>query len=213
MTDCENFENSIEALIAGNPQLDQLEELVGHCKTCRNCRELFEMHRTLTHLGSKFDELENADLEGIRKTVVQIVASKKRLRFLSRWKAVLWTPFTLRPMVAVVLIAVVFVLGVVGNRFIDRPPVQVREITDEALSHVSLSGMENSPYSFSNVAVKELNNNRISLAFDVTKHVEIVEPANSERVKKILMNSLLNPTHTGAVGHFQDKPVKGTFFY
>ena len=67
MKNCDRFENSIQALIAGNPQLDQLEELVEHCKTCQECRDLFEMHRTLTEIGSKLDELESTDHEGARR--------------------------------------------------------------------------------------------------------------------------------------------------
>ncbi len=212
MKNCEKFENSIQALIAGNPQLDQLEELVEHCKTCRDCRDLFEMHRTLTDIGSKFDELESADLEGARRKIVEQVATKTGRRSRSGWLAALRTPFAMRPLTATALVAVVFILGMVAYHVVDRSSSVPTDWTDEALSNTSLIDAENSPYGFSNVAVNYLNNNRISLEFDVTKRVAIVEPVNSERVKKILMRSY-STSPTGVVGHFQTKSVKGKFFY
>jgi hypothetical protein len=212
MKNCDKFETGIQALIAGNPQLDQLEELVEHCKTCPDCRALFEMHRTLSDIGSKVDELEPADLEGARRSVVEQVVAKTGRRSRSRWFAALRTPFTMRPLSATALMALVFILGMAAYHYVDRFKSVPTDWTEEALSDASLTDAENSPYGFSNVAVNYLNDNRISLSFDISKRVAIVEPANSERVKKILMHSY-STSPTGVVGHFQTKSVKGKFFY
>jgi hypothetical protein len=85
------------------------------------------------------------------------------------------------------------------------------DITDQALSSAGLMDAENSTHSFSNVAVRHLDNDRLSLALDITKHAAIVESTDSGRVRKILMHACTS-SPTGAVGHFQTKSVKGKNF-
>lgn len=212
MKDCGRFENSIQSLIAGDPQLEQLEELVEHCKTCRDCRELFEMNRTLTHLGRKFEEMESVDLSEVRASIIRKVSAKRKRQFFAEWIAALRTPFQLRPLTAVALLAVVFAIGLATSNLSDRPTSPADNIINEALSAGDAGGLENSPYTFSNVAIRSLDNDTVSLAFDITKHVEIVDSTQSEVVKGVLMHSLFNPSPTGAAGYFQRTPLKRTIF-
>jgi predicted anti-sigma-YlaC factor YlaD len=213
MKGCEKFEEGIQSLIAGNPQLRQLEELVEHCKSCRECRELFEMHRTLADLGSRFDALESVDLSAARRSIVEKVEAQNRRRLKSGRMAAFWTPFTLRPLAAALLIVVVFALGLVASRLGSRPPSPSTEMTDKAFLNANLKNMPNTPYSFSNVAVRYLDSSTVSISFDVIRRVAIVEPEHSELVKGILLNSQFNPSSTGAVGHFQNTPSKDKLFY
>ncbi len=212
MKDCGKFESGIQSLIAGDPQLEQLEELIEHCKTCRDCRELYEMNRTLAHLGRKFDELEPVDLSELRASIIKKVSVKRKRRFFAEWIAVLRTPFQLRPLTAVALLAVVFAIGLATSNLGNRVSSPAGNLTDEALSPTNLRDLENSPYTFSNVAIRSLDNNTVSLTFDITKHVEIVDSTQSELVKGVLMHTLLNPSPTGAVGYFQKAPLKRTLF-
>ena len=211
MKDCDKFEISIQSLIAGNPQFKQLEELVEHCKTCQECRDLFEMHRTLADLGSRFDELEAVDLEDARRSIVEQIAIRNSNPSRSGWKTFLLSPFTLHPLTATALLAIVFALGLVASRMVGHSPSP--QMTDEAFISANLKNMATSPYSFSNVAVRYVDENRVSLSVDVTKRIAIVEPAQSELVRGILMNSQFNPSITGAVGHFQKKPLNEKFIY
>lgn len=212
MNDCGKFESSIQSLIAGDPQLDQLEELVEHCKTCRNCRELFDMNRILTRLGRKFDELESVDLSGVRGSIIKRISAKRKRRIFSEWIAVLRTPFQLRPLTAVAFLAIVFAIGLTTSNLGDRSTSPAGNFADEALSPASLGNLENSPYTFSNVAIRSLANDTVSLEFDITKHVEIVDSTQSELVKGVLMHSFINPSPTAAVGYFERTPVKRTIF-
>jgi hypothetical protein len=213
MKDCSKFEDSIQSLIAGTPRLEQLEELVEHCKSCRDCRDLYEMHRTLAHLGSKFDELEAVDFSRERSRIVKTVAAGSKRRRKSRWATLFRTPLALQPLAAVALLAVVFVLGLVASRLIDRSPLPPKESIEGTYFSASIMDPDNSPYAYSNISIKYLDEKKIRLAFDVTRHIEIVDQAQSEQVKGILIHSLLNPSPTGAVGHFQTRPVKGGFYY
>ena len=213
MKDCEKFEDGIQSLIAGNPQLKQLEELVEHCKTCPECRDLFEMHRTLADFGSRFDEMESVDLTDARRSIVEKVEAQNRRRPKSGWMASLCSPFMLRPLTATALLVIVFGLGLVASRLGSRSPSPSTDMTDKALISASLSNLQNSPYSFSNVAVRYLDRNTVSLSFDVVRRVSIVEPEHSEMVKGILMNSQFNPSFTGAAGHFQNAQPKERLIY
>jgi hypothetical protein len=203
MRECDRFEASIQALITGCPQLEELEELVEHCKVCRECRGIFEMHRTLTDLASKFDDLESPDLEGARMAVLEQLTPKSMPRSAHGWLAALRAPLNVRPLTATALLAILFVLGMAVSRVGERPGYVERKTTDEDFLSESLRNQGNSPYTFSNVGVRYLDDNRVSLSFDIAKRVEIVQPARSELVKGILIRSGINPAATGMVGYFR----------
>jgi len=213
MKECEKFENGVRSLIAGDPELEQLEELVAHCKTCADCRELFEMHRTLAHLGSRFDALEPVDLARMRMLIVERVTANRRPRSALGWMAPLMVLFRLRPLTAVALLAIVFVLGLAASRIGNNSVPSARNLADGVFPNAGLVDLKNSPYNYSNVTVRLLDENKVALAFDITKRVELVEPAQSEMVKKMLMHALFNPAPTGAVGHFQREAPKGNLVY
>ena len=213
MKECEKFENGIRSLIAGDPELEQLEELVDHCKTCADCRELFEMHRTLAHLGSRFDALEPVDLARTRMLIVERVTANRRPRSAPGWMAPLMVPFRLRPLTAVALLAIVFVLGLAVPRIGKDSVPSARNLADGVFPNAGPIDLKNSPYNYSNVTVRLIDGNKVALAFDITKRVELVEPAQSEIVKKMLMHALFNPAPTGAVGHFQTGSPKGNLVY
>lgn len=208
MKECERFENAIQALIAGNPKLEELEDLIRHCKICPDCRDLYEMHRTLAGFGSRFDEMEPTDFSEARRFIVQTAAAQNRRP--SKWSfwSSLWTPFTLHPLTATALLAAVFVIGFLIPRSGNQVPSQSIEMADKAFINASLRDMPRSPYTYSNVAVRYLDSNTVTLSFDVTRRLSIVEPEHSDLVKRILLNSQFNPSITGAVGHFQTIPAK-----
>jgi hypothetical protein len=213
MKNCDRFENSIQSLIAGDPELEQLEELIAHCKICRDCRELFEMHRNLARLGTKFNDMESTELSEVRASIVEKVAEKNRQRPQRGWLVAFRTPLIIRPLPATAFIAAIFILGMVAFHGVDRSADIAGGAANDAFINASLKDVENSSYTYSNVALKYLDENRVSLEFDITKRIGIVEPASSKLVKGILMNSQANPSATGVVGHFQTKSVQGKYLY
>ena len=56
------------------------------------------------------------------------------------------------------------------------------EINAEAVANRNLSDVEDSPYTYSNVSFRRLNGDQVALGFDVTRHMEVVEPAGSDLV-------------------------------
>ncbi len=204
MKECGRFEKTIEAYIAGEPVAGELEALVEHCKECRSCRELLAVHRDMSDLGARFDELEDPDYDSLRAAVMEQVAttSMKRRPLRGVWANFL-APFSLQPLTAAALLVVVFFIGIVAGQF--RPGTSngitgplLEEINAEAVANRSLSDVEDSPYTYSNVSFRRLDGDRVALGFDVTKHMEVVEPAGSALVKEVLVQSLMNPAPTGS---------------
>ena len=220
MNNCDGFEAGFQALMEGNPDFAQLETIVEHCKICADCRELFELHRTLGDMGQRFDEMESVDLEAARAVIIEnmenmekaSVEGRKR-RQVSARRFAGWMPFSPRPFAAAAALAIVFVLGFAVSRTVDRPPAPPEGLIVETLINESLKDIRRSPYIFSNVAVKELSEESVTLVFDVTRRIEIVQPPQSDMVKGILTHSLANPYATGAVGHFQNLSSGGKSFY
>ena len=46
---------------------------------------------------------------------------------------------------------------------------------------------------YSNISFRKLDHNRVALNFDVSTHVDIVEPVDSPLLQEVLVQSLLNP--------------------
>jgi hypothetical protein len=203
MSECDRFEHVIQEHISGDAGATDWDALIEHCRDCTNCRQLLALHAELTDLGAEFIELEDADLEFVRAKVMSRVAQRGQVaRQPRRWS---WLPETplLRPLAAGALAVLVFVIGVVigssGMQFerSDAKPLWT-EINDEALSNRRLSDVENSPYTYSNVSFRRIDDQRVALEFDVTTHVQAIEPVQSALVKEVLVHSLLNPSHTGS---------------
>jgi hypothetical protein len=205
MKECGRFEKTIESYIAGEPVAGELELLVEHCKECKGCRELLAVHRDMSDLGARFDELEEPDYDSLRAGVLERVAMaelKKRRPKRGLWANFL-APFSMQPLTAAALLIVIFFIGIVAGQFqlsrsngITGPLLE--EINAEAVANRSLRDVEDSPYTYSNVNFRRLNGNQVALGFDVTRHMEVIEPAGSPLVKEVLVHSMMNPTSTGA---------------
>ena len=70
-------------------------------------------------------------------------------------------------------------------------------MTDEANSNRSLGDVEDSPFTYSEIAFRRVDGDRVELEFDVTRHVRVTDSARSPIVQEVLAQSLLNPSHTG----------------
>jgi hypothetical protein len=203
MSNCDRFEQTIQAYIAGEPVADDLEPLVEHCKGCSDCRELLAVHRDMANLGAKFDELEEPDFHVLRAQVLEQVARKRMTSARKGLWASFLSPFSLQPLTAAALLAAIFFIGVVaGQMRLDSAeggtPLLLDEMNTEAVANRSLIDVENSPYTYSNVTFRKINGSQVALGFDVSRHVDVIEPVQSDLVKEVLVHSLMNPTHTGS---------------
>jgi len=197
--DCVRFQEIIEAIVAGAPTSGGADNLARHCRTCPDCVQALEAHQNLSEIGRRFRAAADDDLSELRSRVLTQIASPPR----RGWLEMLSTPFRMQPAMAAVFAVVIFLTGIasawiqVGG---DGGTEQrlMTDITAEAASNRSLIDVEDSRYTYSNVTFRPLDDRRVSMDFDVTTHVSVVEPAESELVKEVLVQSLLNPSNTGS---------------
>lgn len=191
MSDCARFEPTIRAYIAGDLDESRLGPLLTHCRACRDCRQVLELHRDLTGLASRAPEPSEADFAALHARVLGEVERRARM------------PVGGFAKLAAALAAgvLLFVVGVAAGRYLSAPDVAnrlVEAINTDATSNHELADVEDSRFTYSNVSFRRLDDGRVGLDFDVTTHVQLAESPRSEIVREILVHSLLNPSTTGA---------------
>lgn len=203
MSDCERFEPAFEGYVAGALDESAIAPLLAHARVCKDCRQVLELHRDLAGLASRAPEPEPEDLASLRAGVLGRLAATPG--------AIAPHPRTVRlPRVAAALAASVllFVAGLFAGRAAwSRTGANgeaalssrlIGAIRADAASNRDLTDVEDSPFTYSNVSFRSADGDRVALEFDVTRHVQVVEPARSELVRDVLAQSLLNPSNPGA---------------
>ena len=215
MNECAGFAEAIRAHVAGESVPDDGGALARHAERCAECRALLALHGTLVDLGADLEEPAPARFAAMRAAVLHeierpeqagAVVPPKHRRRVAAWPA---SP-ALRALAAAAAVVLVFMTGY-GAALVargERAPAPaganpagqplLSEISAEAASNSSLTDVENSPFTYSDVTFRVLGDGRVALEFDVTRHVSTVEAAGSPLVQDVLAQSLLNPTHTGS---------------
>lgn len=212
MSDCREHEPALAAYIHGDGDETSLGPLLVHCRTCGDCRRLLELHRDLVDLGARSDEPDAAAFDALRARVIDGVAARRgagNARWSARWLRL--APATYRVAAAAAVVVLVFVVGLATGRTLSGGDVSVRPVANgngttsrmlaainvDAASNRQLSDVEESRFTYSNVGFRRVDADRVALDFDVSTHVHLVEPEESEIVREVLVQSLLNPSSTG----------------
>jgi len=206
LSDCKRFESTIEAYVAGELSDRELGPLLTHCRECDGCRRVLELHRDLTVVASEAPVPDKSDFDALHARVLAQVAPRKRaLPRPTSFATSFGTTF--RVAAALAAAVLLFVVGLAVGRGQPAPAVEARNgsmmnrlisaIDTEAASNRDLADVENSRFTYSNVSFRPVNGNRVALDFDVTTHVQLVEPVESELVREALVQTLLNPSGTG----------------
>jgi len=222
VSECERFEPTIQAYIAGDLHDTELGPLLAHCRDCKGCRHLLELHRDLVGLASRAPEPKGAVFDALHARVLGEVDRQERTSPSDRVefpvRAIPWyVPAGNFPRAAAALAAalLLFVVGLSTGRVLSErggTPANggvtngnggvtnrlIKAINADAISNLELADVEDSRFTYSNVSFRRLDGSRVGLDFDVTTHVQLVEPVQSEIVREILVHSLLNPSTVGA---------------
>jgi hypothetical protein len=183
---CERYESMFESLIAGQLDEESLSPLLAHCTSCENCRRLLGLHRDISDTAARVPEPGEEDLDRVQERVLRTIRGARRRR-----------------PARIALVAASVILPFVGGLLLGRGGGSassrlVATLGAEAASNRALADVEDSRFTYSNVSFRRLEGERIALAFDVTTHLELVEPLRSELVREVLAQSLLNPSSIGA---------------
>jgi hypothetical protein len=193
MSECSRFEERLRALVAGEPV--PARALYEHAATCPECRDLLATHEALTGLAGETRDADPVELDALRRRVLdQVRRGPTPARPI---------PFGYRPAWAAGFAVLLFGAGF-ATAWLSSDAREPRagsdlvgQMTDEAISNRSLLDVENSQFTYSEVAFRRIDGDRVELEFDVARHVRVTDSARSPIVQEVLAQSLLNPSHTG----------------
>ena len=201
MSECEHYFHEVERLRQHRLDDDGKRELFAHLAGCGDCRELFGLQGDLAAAGNGYGEPVDDELAAMRGRVLDEIrraapvegAPAEMVRGSgSRW---------FRPALAAAAVLLLVVTGFVGGRLGQRgavAPTLLDSIETVALENRSLGDVEDSSNIFSGVRLREQQDGQVMLAFDVTRHVELVRPTDDPLVREVLVHALLNPSSLDA---------------
>jgi len=197
MSKCKYAPLLYSELISDNPNAPEREKLLSHSQHCPECAQIVSIHRSLTADNAWLDEPNESDFLSLRRQVIRKIRLQEKeepdTSILMRFMALLRQP-ALAYSMAFLLTIGAFILG---QRWDQRPtaaePGILQEIDYTAEKHFSLEQVKNSPYLFSDVRVQAMDDQQITLSFNVSTHLEMTRSINDPLVRDILAQSIINP--------------------
>jgi len=195
MHSCKQMQVIFERYLAGELLPSDREMLDQHLPSCVDCQALMDMHDDLVQMDDPGADPSPEALWTMRSRVLsQISNSHKGGRDLQLNRRV-------PAFVPAFAAAAVLVLGVFLGSWFSRPPSiddqLLDAITRQASIERSLEDSWDTPLFFSNVAVRDWSDTRVSLGFDVCRSVDLTTGLNSPVAGDILTHAILNSDSMG----------------
>jgi hypothetical protein len=194
----------IDKLIAGEISQNELELLQKQVKDFPEYEELVHTHKFLTATGQPIKSPKEERFTTMRTTVLRKIRIEGTESSSGRFSEIFENIriFLLKPEMAVA--ALTLIVGFLLGRAL--PPDAnggslniLKQISFIASENKQLSDIQKSPLRYSNATIKDIAQDKVSLSFDVTTHIENdIRSKNDPVVAEILTQTLLNPSHTGS---------------
>ena len=176
------------------------EQLNRYLEQHPDYKDLFQTHELLIKSSGPFPDADTEQLSRMRAEVLRIIRQKEE-KVPGRWQLFIEKirDYGTRPEMAIA--ALTLIIGFFLGRAL--PPDTntsdiMKKITVLAKENKKLEDIKKSPYLFSNVSMKEVGIDHISLSFDVTTHLDMVGKKDDPLVRDVLAQYLLNPTNVGS---------------
>ena len=195
MHSCEDTQKIIGRYIVGEIKPSDLEVLNQHLPTCMDCQALMEMHEELQKLEVDTDFPADEAFHSMRSRVFAQISSgtgeqtpRSHIKFADAIPAL--------------AAAAMLVLGVFIGTLISKPATLNDELILDAISQQasldrSLEDAWEAPLFFSNVNLRDWNDQRVSLNLDVCRNVDLGTGLNSALASDILSQAILNSDSSG----------------
>lgn len=202
MKKCHEIEDLIKKMVSGDMDPGDLEKLKQHTSICSDCADLLKAHQMLTSSSFPLEKPDDSDFSMMRSSVSERIRNKRKDSAIDKLLENLnsiWA-FLLRPEMAVA--ALTLIVGFFLGRFMPSNDESftegiIKQISVIANENKHLEDIQNSSYRYSNVSLKEIDSNNISLSFEVSRHVDLVGKKDDPVVKEVLAQTLLNPSAVG----------------
>ena len=185
-----------EQFLAGELGLLDGQAFLAHARTCATCAGVVAQDAELRALRP--DGLSVLEGDGLRGSVLRELRAGARLRQGYGGQAPLsWMAVAVRAVAAVLLLAVGVAAGRLWAGSADERPL-ADHIQQAALDGRTLADVQNSPYTFTNVAFQPLGDDQLVVGFDVSTHVEVTARRSDPLVRQLAVQAMLNPSSLGS---------------
>jgi len=195
MHSCKQIHAIFERYLAGELLPSDREILDQHLPSCVDCQSLMDIHEELMRIDDHVADPSPEALRAMRSHVLSQVSQSHTND--SRTRLNRRVPVFVPALAA----AAILVLGVfVGSWFTQPASVDdqlLNAITRQASIERSLEDSWDAPLFFSNVAVRDWNDTRVSLGFDVCRSVDLTTGLSSPVASDILTHAILNSDSMG----------------
>ena len=200
MDKCKKYHELIKKQISSG--LDEKEKYVldEHINHCNECSGLLRIHENIEQQEENMtmptaDEFRMMRQNTLRR--IRLLESSKFDVVVFRLKRL----FT-RVEFAYGLALLFLIFSIYSFYSSDKTPGRIpsdliEQIDYTAQQNQTLSDIENSPYTYSNVEIIEKDNQQIHLGFNVSTYIELIRDKNDPLVKEILAQSIINSPQTG----------------
>lgn len=195
MHSCKQIHEIFERYLAGELLPSDKDILDQHLPSCLDCQSLMDIHEELMRIDGPVADPSPEALRAMRSRVLGQISQSNNGGRNSRFnhRVSLFVP--------AFAAAAVLVLGVFLGSWFSRPASVddqlLNAITRQASIERSLEDSWDAPLFFSNVAVRDWNDTRVSLGFDVCRSVDLTTGLNSPVASDILTHAILNSDSMG----------------
>ena len=208
MHSCKQIQGIIESYLAGELLPSDKEILDQHLLSCVDCQSLMDIHEELLRMDSTFGDPSPETLRIMRSRVLEQIFKRGNPNRASRFNR------KVSPFVPALAAAAVLVLGVFLGSWFSRPASVddqlLDAITRQASIERSLEDSWDTPLFFSNVVVRDWNDKRVSLGFDVCRSADLTTGLNSPVAADILTHAILNSDSMGGRMRAMEIATKST---
>lgn len=210
MNDCRRFEDGLAALMTGESSSEERGEVMRHLANCEECADLFAIHAELEDMEPP--AAEESELLTMRHGVLRSIRGDSHGPRRRWWQG--FPALELKPSAVLAVAALSLVAGFLIGRVptVDRVFEQAQredlerrdgagaiagQLEFAALRNRRMEESATSPYSFSDLQVRDVGGGRLALSFDVATHLELVRDRSDPLVSEILVQALVNPAPVG----------------
>lgn len=151
-------------------------------------KRILEIHSTLS---TSIDLPSETEFTKSRKAIINSLPGRSQIKQ-SKWDFDIFTYLFPRPLISFSLASVFLLTGFLLSYFFIKKDTMLREIQLSAAKTVDLQSSSDEPYIYSNAHFRETSDGKISVSFDVTRHLDIISGKEDPLIEDILAQSIVS---------------------
>ncbi len=199
MDNCKKYHELIIKLISSGLDTNDNELLNNHVKECKDCSDFLLVHRSIEKSQKIIPMPDSDEFRIMRQNTlrkIRLADSSKISSLLDQIKRIFFKVEFAYGLATLFLIFSIYSYINSENNQGKIPSDLIEQIDYTAQQNHSLSDIENSPYSYSDIEIKNMGDQLISLGFNVSTYVELTRDKNDPLVNEILAQSIMNSEQT-----------------